>query len=85
MRRTLKRRQREHHVGRDRAYAPTQGLSNGVEHRIARADRAEQSVDERDGRVEVRAGHRTEHEDESNQRPGCRDRVLEELKADIVW
>ena len=50
----------------------------------ARRDAAEQPVGQRHDRVEVRARHRTEREDQSDQARAGRGRVLQQLQPDVV-
>ena len=47
-------------------------------------DAAEQAVGHRDDRVEVRARHRAEREDQRDEPGAGRDRVLEQLEPDVV-
>ena len=46
--------------------------------------RAEQTVEDGDHRVEVRARHGAEHEDQPDERTGGRRRVLQQLQADVA-
>ena len=76
---------REHAVRGDRAGDAAGDLRRDVGERAPPAQAAEARVDERDDRVEVRAGDRAEHEDDRVEPGGGRRGVLEQLEADVVW
>ena len=74
----------EHHVGDHRSDARADHLRDHVHARVARAHPAEQTVGHGDDRVEVRARHRPEREDQRHEARAGGDRVLEELQPDVV-
>jgi hypothetical protein len=81
---TLLRRPRdgrkiEHQVGEDHPEAAPENLSPHVDERVTVAPPPQESIDECDHGVQVRAGHGADREDQSQQRGGGRDPVLEQL------
>lgn len=74
----------EHHIGDHRADASSGSLGHRVQHRITGGDGSEQAIDERDGRVEMRARDCAEHEGQPDEGAGCRCCVLEQLQTEVV-
>ena len=84
VRRHVDRREVEHHVRDHRPDACAGDLHHDVHARVARRRPAEDAVGQRDHRVEVRAGHRPEGEDQGHQSGTGGDRVLEQLEPDVA-
>jgi len=81
--------QGEHEVGQDRPGDGAGGLRGGVPGQVPTGQAgagaaAEEPVRGRDDRVEVRAGHRSEDQDQDAQGERGRDRVLQQLHADVA-
>ena len=74
----------EHQVRDHRADARARHLRDHVDDGVRGGDPAEQSIGESDDRVEVRARHRPERQDQRHEPGAGRDRVLEQLQADVV-
>ena len=74
----------EHEVGDHRAADAAGHLGRQVGDGVAPGQPTEGRVDEGDDRVEMRAGNRTEHQDDGEQPGGGRRRVLEQLEADVA-
>ena len=74
----------EHQVRDHRADTGAHDLGRDVDERLTGCDTSEHAVGQRDDRVEVRARYRPEGEDQRDERGAGRDRVLEELEADVV-
>jgi hypothetical protein len=73
----------EHQVGGYRAGDAAGHLRGQVGGGVAPRQPAERRVGERDDRVEVRAGHRPEHQDDREQPGRGRRRVLQQLQAGV--
>jgi hypothetical protein len=76
--------QLEHEVREHRADAAADGLGDDVQAGVSGGHGAEESVDERDDRVEVGAGDRAEDEDQADERAGRGGGVLQELETHVV-
>ena len=74
----------EHQMRDDRADNPSGDLGGDIERRVAGADVAFESEDQRHRRVEMRPRNRAKDRDQHHQYRSGRERIAEQLEPDVM-